>query len=237
MSVVATEETNLSALKNRIFHGEEGALLYYTLDFVEWDAQTISLYQQTCKANREWRSEELGVMKDEWEERWKAIEKIVGKGTTDKMKQGAALETLCLEDYQISDKGCEALAPALPQMTALKELDLSANEIGDKGCEALAPALSQMTALEKLDLYWNQIGAKGCEALAPALPQMTALETLNLNKNKIGDKECEAYAPALAQMPALKRLSLWGNPIGDKGKTMMREAWKNAGKDRKYLNF
>ena len=88
MSVVATEETNLSALKNRIFHGEEGALLYYTLDFVEWDAQTISLYQQTCKANREWRSAELGVMKDEWwEERWKAIEKIVGKTKTDKMKR------------------------------------------------------------------------------------------------------------------------------------------------------
>ena len=62
--------------------------MYYTLDFIEWDAKTISLYQQTCKANREWRSEELGVMTDEWwEEWWKMIEENLGKEETEKMKE------------------------------------------------------------------------------------------------------------------------------------------------------
>jgi Ran GTPase-activating protein (RanGAP) involved in mRNA processing and transport len=60
---------------------------------------------------------------------------------------------------------------------------------------------------------------------------MTALERLYLSKNEIGDKGCEALAPALAQMTALKQLILEENEIGDKGKMMIREAWKNAGKD------
>ena len=54
---------------------------------------------------------------------------------------------------------------------------------------------------------------------------------LYLRDNQIGDKGCEALAPALAQMTALKELRLPSNQIGGKGTTMMREAWKNAGKD------
>ena len=87
MARSAAGETNLSALKDSIFHGE---LLLYMLDFVKGDARTISSFQQTCKANREWRSAELATMKDVW--RWKAIEKIVGKKKTGEIKQGAALE-------------------------------------------------------------------------------------------------------------------------------------------------
>ena len=73
----------LSALKDKVFHGEEKRLLIYTLEFIEWDVQTISSHQQTCKGNREWKSAELLKLKEKWwEERWKMIEKVVGKEKT-----------------------------------------------------------------------------------------------------------------------------------------------------------
>ena len=53
----------------------------------------------------------------------------------------------------------------------------------------------------------------------------------------IGVKGCKALAPVLPQMTALEMLFLSGSEIGDIGKTMMREAWKNAGKDRRSLCF
>ena len=111
-------------------------------------------------------------------------------------------------------------------MTALGMLHLRRNQIDAKGCEALAPALAQMTALEHLDEWqrnrrerlrswprrWrgcrqylqldSEIGAKGCEALAPA--QMTALGE-PLDGNEIGAKGREALA-LLAQRTALKYL-------------------------------
>ena len=74
-----------------------------------------------------------------------------------------------------------------------KTLDVVHNRLRMKGCNALAPALAQMTALERILLGDNQIGAKGCEALAPALAQMTALEELRLNDNWIGAKGCDAF--------------------------------------------
>jgi hypothetical protein len=33
------------------------------------------------------------------------------------------------------------------------------------------------------------------------------------------------------QMTAYKEFVFWNDQIGDEGKTMMREAWKNAGKN------
>ena len=58
------QDAYLSALKDKVFHGEEQRLLIYTLEFIEWDAQTISCHQQTCKGNREWKSAELLKLKE-----------------------------------------------------------------------------------------------------------------------------------------------------------------------------
>ena len=73
----------------------------------------ISSYQQTCRANREWRLVEFTEMKEKWwENLWKEIKKIVGKFHTDKMKQGSAIAgTLFLGSNQIDAKACEYLAP------------------------------------------------------------------------------------------------------------------------------
>jgi hypothetical protein len=57
------------------------------------------------------------------------------------------------------------------------------------------------------------------------------LQVLNLSSNQIGVKGCEALAPVLPQLTALEKLDLSENQIGAKGKTMMREAWKNAGNE------
>ena len=137
------------------------------LQFVSWDAVAISRFQQTCRANREWKKKELKEF--EWEWRWKKIEALVGKEKTDIMKQGSQFKgELDLRYNQITDEGCEHLAPALAKMTALKELGLNSNQITDRGCEHLAPALATMTALKLLSLSSNQITDKGKQQMREA---------------------------------------------------------------------
>ena len=48
------------------------------------------------------------------------------------------------------------------------------NQITDKGCELLAPALAELTALEKLYIRENNITEVGLEKLAPFAPQIAA---------------------------------------------------------------
>ena len=112
--------------------------MLHILQFVELDAPTISSYQLTCRANREWKKKELKEF--EWEWRWEKIEKIVGKNKTDQMKQGAALKRLDLRSNQIDAKACEHLAPALAKMTALETLNLRYNQIDATGEEMMREA-------------------------------------------------------------------------------------------------
>ena len=94
----------------------------------------------------------------------------------------------------------------------LERLFLDDNEIGDKGCKALAAALGKEGAaprLETLYLQSNKIGDEGCKALAAALGKESAaprLETLYLDDNEIGDEGCKALAAALKEggAPSLK---------------------------------
>ena len=53
-------ENELSTLKNRVSHGD---ILLRILEFVDWDAKTISSYQQTCSANKEWKEDYLKGLK------------------------------------------------------------------------------------------------------------------------------------------------------------------------------
>jgi len=62
----ANKDAYLDALKDKVFHGEEKRLLLHILSFIEWDGQTISSHQQTCKRNREWKSAELLKLKEQW---------------------------------------------------------------------------------------------------------------------------------------------------------------------------
>ncbi|EOD15730.1 hypothetical protein EMIHUDRAFT_211351 [Emiliania huxleyi CCMP1516] len=90
----------------------------------------------------------------------------------DVLASGAAprLEELWLQQNQIGDEGCKALAAALGKEGAaprLEKLYLEFNKIGDEGCMALAAALKEGAAprLEKLSLFSNQIGEAGCKSL------------------------------------------------------------------------
>ena len=103
------------------------------------------------------------------------------------------LKQLWLDDNQIGDEGCKALAEHLP--TSLEMLWLSENQIGDEGCMALAEHLP--TSLKELWLGDNQIGDEGCKALAEHLPTCTSLKELWLDRNQIGDEGCKALAEHL----------------------------------------
>ena len=162
----------------------------------------------------------------------------IGNKEINKMKQGENFTgTLDLYEKGLDDEGCRLLGRALVEMTRLQELDLENNYIGDEGCRNLAPALAEMKRLKILNLKNNKFGNEGCRHLAPALAKMKELKTLNLEINNIGDEGCRHLAPALAEMKGLEQLILSDNNIGEEGKTVMREAWKKAGKSNNGLTF
>ena len=54
---------------------------------------------------------------------------------------------------------------------SITSIDLGHNRIGDKGCKALAAALPQCPSITSIDLGDNKIGDEGCKALAATLLQ------------------------------------------------------------------
>ncbi|KAI2656461.1 NLR family CARD domain-containing protein 3 [Labeo rohita] len=93
-----------------------------------------------------------------------------------------------LEDSNITDKSCTALASALRSNPShMRELDLSQNKIGDSGVTALSTGLENPHCkLEKLGLRDCGVTGKGCAALASALSSNPDyLTELHLNENKL----------------------------------------------------
>ncbi|XP_016401260.1 protein NLRC3-like [Sinocyclocheilus rhinocerous] len=99
-----------------------------------------------------------------------------------------------LEDCNITDKSCTALASALRSNPShLRELDLSQNKIGDSGVTALSAGLENPHCkLEKLGLRDCGITGEGCAALALALRSNPEhLRELDLSENNLGRSEVQ----------------------------------------------
>tara|TARA_Y100000817_G_C16759828_1_gene501124 strand:+ start:125 stop:976 length:852 start_codon:yes stop_codon:yes gene_type:complete len=156
--------------------------------------------------------------------KWNAIEAIMGKDLTDKMRQGKNFTgnlDLTEMNSTLNKYGCEFIAPALAEMTGLKELDFDSCDIDDVGYRYLAPALAKMTGLKTLGLEANNLG-NGDEdgrgiIWASDLAELEGLETLILDENSINDNDCEKLAPSLKKMKGLKELSISDNNISYTG--------------------
>ncbi|XP_067306386.1 ribonuclease inhibitor-like [Pseudorasbora parva] len=168
------------------------------------------------------------------------------------------LETLKLNDCDLTDEDCVSLASALIlKPSNLREMDLSENKLGDSGvkllsagpeshlsklttfklvncgitcdgCAALASALR--TQLRELDLTGNKVEDSGVNMLADELQNhYCQLEKLMLVSCGFTDEGCAALASALrSNSSKLREMDLSKNKLSDLGMKLLSAGLENA---------
>ncbi|XP_036840708.1 NACHT, LRR and PYD domains-containing protein 3 isoform X3 [Oncorhynchus mykiss] len=128
------------------------------------------------------------------------------------------LETLRLNDCNLTEKCCEALASALSSSTSsLRELDLGKNKLHDVGVKLFSVGLGNTYCnLATLRLSRCGVTDGGCSSLASALlSNPSHLREINLDNNNPGYSGLRLLS-AVMEDPTFKleTLSAWPYPVG-----------------------
>ncbi|ETV83406.1 hypothetical protein H257_04139 [Aphanomyces astaci] len=122
------------------------------------------------------------------------------------------IETLKLMLTQTGDRGCAALAVALP-LSCVVDLDLSMNLISSVGATDLAHGLSQSATLSTLQLQSNCISSTGAAMLVRTLGSRPVPTTLDL-RNNTWDHD-QALREMVDQLPCTHVVALHTNSSTD----------------------
>ncbi|XP_016116916.1 NACHT, LRR and PYD domains-containing protein 12-like, partial [Sinocyclocheilus grahami] len=121
-----------------------------------------------------------------------------------------------LNDCDLTDKSCPALATVLGSDTNLKELNMNNNNLQDSGVKLLCTGLKNINCkLEILRLNDCDLTDKSCPALATVLGSDTNLKELNMNNNNLQDSGVKLLCTGLKNINCkLEILSFLKHVIG-----------------------
>ncbi|XP_048010538.1 uncharacterized protein LOC125244424 isoform X2 [Megalobrama amblycephala] len=135
-----------------------------------------------------------------------------------------------LNDCNLTDKSCSALATVLGSDTSLKELNMNNNNLQDSGVKLLCTGLRSVKCeVEILRFHHICITQEGCAALASAFNSNPSnLRELDLSENKIGDSGVTQIASLLENPQcALQTLRLSDCSITEEGYKALASALRS----------
>uniref|UniRef100_A0A672QYG5 NACHT domain-containing protein n=1 Tax=Sinocyclocheilus grahami TaxID=75366 RepID=A0A672QYG5_SINGR len=163
-----------------------------------------------------------------------------------------------LNDCDLTDRSCSALATILGSDTNLKELNMNNNNLQDSGvkllctglenikceleilslrkcglteesCSALATVLRSNSSLKELDMSNNNLQDSGVKKLQNGLEDTNcALQKLSLRKCGLTEESCSALATVLRSNSSLKELDLSNNNLQDSGVKKLQNGLENT---------
>lgn len=125
------------------------------------------------------------------------------------------ITVLLLGNNKITSVGVKYLADALMERNVLRVIWLEDNQIDDAGCEALAKPLArdEDDETECLSLSGNPITPKGISILTEAIKAGDRFRCLMLNRIKIGAEGAKAFS--CLESSNVEALSLNDTELGD----------------------
>ncbi|XP_072354325.1 NACHT, LRR and PYD domains-containing protein 3-like isoform X2 [Scyliorhinus torazame] len=134
-------------------------------------------------------------------------------------KSDCKIQTLDLNENDLTDSCAEDLASALSANQSLTDLELSNNNLGDSGVKILTAALrSSECKVQKLSLSDNTLTDSCAKDLSSALNANWILKDLDLGWNKLGDSGVKFLSEALRNPDCkIRKLHLYENGITDSG--------------------
>ena len=128
------------------------------------------------------------------------------------LRHSPNLLELCLSGNPLHS-GVSHLAENLHHVPQLTDLDLDDVQMEEKECAALAASLKDLKKLERLSMAKNALG-HGIIELAKNLDSVRNLTRLDLSDTNMGENEVSAVARALKGLPKLSYLGLGYNLLG-----------------------
>ncbi|XDV23235.1 hypothetical protein PO909_027911 [Leuciscus waleckii] len=145
-----------------------------------------------------------------------------------------------LNDCNLTDKSCSALATVLGSDTSLKELNMNNNNLQDSGVKLLCTGLKNIKCkLEILRLRYCDLTDEGCSAVTSALKSNPShLRELDLSGNKLGDSGLKNICDLLMNPQCnLEKLDLCGCSIKEKHCYLLSSALKSNPSHLRELNL
>ncbi|XP_048041307.1 protein NLRC5-like isoform X7 [Megalobrama amblycephala] len=138
-------------------------------------------------------------------------------------------KTALLNDCNLTDKSCSALATVLGSDTSLKELNMNNNNLHDSGVKLLCTGLKSMNCkLEILGLSNCALTEESCSSLASVLSSdSSSLNDLELSNNNLKDSGVKLLSDGLKENCNLEKLRLSNCSITEEGYKALASALRS----------